>query len=335
MAKILIVSDAWYPQVNGVVRTVDMTIQHLQQRGHTVELIEPNGLFAVSVPFYPEVRLCLPDTGRLSRQILRFMPDHVHISTEGSLGIAVRQFCRNRHWRFSTSYHTKFPEYLKRLAFVPLGVTYKYLKWFHRSATPLMSATNSLDVMLKSRGFTAPIARWSRGVDSKMFRPRPKKASPWPGPVLLYVGRVSNEKNVEAFLKLKTAGCKVIVGDGPIKAKLQAQYTDAHFLGYLKGEALAEAYAMADLFVFPSLTDTFGLVVVEALASGVPVAAYPATGPVDIITHDKLGACDEDLGRAIERALATGDRDACIAEALKYSWENCTQQFIDNLLPVT
>jgi glycosyltransferase involved in cell wall biosynthesis len=247
----------------------------------------------------------------------------------------VRQFCRNRNWRFSTSYHTKFPEYLKKLAFVPLRWTYRYLRWFHRSATPLMSATPSLDAELKRRGFKAPIARWSRGVDGKLFRPRPKLESKWPKPMLLYVGRVSNEKNVEAFLKLKTPGSKVIVGDGPVRLKLQKNYPDAHFLGYKQGEELAEMYAMADLFVFPSLTDTFGLVVVEALASGVPVAAYPATGPVDIITHEKLGACDADLGKAVERALKTGDREACLAEAQKYTWANCTQQFINNLLPVT
>jgi glycosyltransferase involved in cell wall biosynthesis len=334
MARIILTTDAWYPQVNGVVRTIDMTARTLREMGHEIDVVEPTGLLAASVPFYPEIRICLPRTGPLAKRILKFNPDHVHVTTEGPLGLAVRAFCRNRGWKFSTSYHTKFPEYLKKLAFVPRRATFAFLRWFHDPATPLMTATPSLDAELKGRGFKAPIARWSRGVDLKLFRPQAKVDAPWPRPIQLYVGRVSAEKNVEAFLKLKTPGTKVVVGDGPIKAWLEKTYPDAKFLGYKKGEELAACYAMADLFVFPSLTDTFGLVVIEALACGVPVAAYPATGPVDIITHEKLGKCDDDLGKAVECALRTGDRDACIAEAKKYTWQNCTQQFVDNLVPV-
>jgi glycosyltransferase involved in cell wall biosynthesis len=334
MARIILTTDAWYPQVNGVVRTIDMTAQTLRQFGHEVDVVEPTGLPALSVPFYPEIRVCLPRSGRLAKRIKTFNPDHVHVTTEGPLGLAVRAFCRNRGWKFSTSYHTKFPEYLKKLAFIPEGFTYRFLRAFHNAATPLMTATPSLEAELKRRGFTAPIARWSRGVDLKVFRPRPKVDAPWPRPILLYVGRVSAEKNIEAFVKLKTPGTKVVVGDGPIKTWLEKTYPDVKFLGYQKGEDLAKCYAMADLFVFPSLTDTFGLVVIEALACGVPVAAYPATGPVDIITNDKLGKCDDDLGRAVECALKTGDREACIAEAKKYTWENCTRQFEANLVPV-
>ncbi len=335
MARIILATDAWYPLVNGVVRTIDMTAQTLRAMGHVVDVVEPSGLLSVGVPFYPEIRLCFPRTGPLSKRILKFQPDHVHITTEGPLGLAVRQFCRGRNWAFSTSYHTKFPEYLRRLAFIPESWTYPYLRWFHAAADPMMTATPSLEAELRRRGFNGLHGRWSRGVDAKLFRPRPKQAAPWPGPVLLYVGRVSNEKNIEAFLKLDTPGTKVVVGDGPAKLPLQKKYPAAKFLGYLSGETLAEQYAQADLFVFPSLTDTFGLVVIEALACGVPVAAFPATGPVDIITRPELGACDEDLGKAITTALATGKRDDCIEEAKKYSWENCTQQFIDNLVLVT
>ncbi len=334
MARIVLATDAWYPQVNGVVRTMDMTAQTLRAFGHEVDVVEPTGMLSVGVPFYPEIRVCFPRTGPLAKRILNFKPDHVHVTTEGPLGLAVRAFCRNRGWRFSTSYHTKFPEYLKRLAWVPETLTYRVLRWFHNAATPLMVATPSLEAELKRRGFTAPIARWSRGVDGKLFRPRPKADAPWPRPILLYVGRVSAEKNIEAFLKLKAAGTKVVVGDGPARAWLEKQYPDAKFLGYKTGEDLAACYAMADLFVFPSLTDTFGLVVIEALACGVPVAAFPATGPVDIITNDQLGKCDDDLEKAVESALRTGDREACIAEATKYTWENCTRQFEHNLVPV-
>jgi glycosyltransferase involved in cell wall biosynthesis len=334
MARIILATDAWYPQVNGVVRTIDMTSRTLRDFGHEVDIIEPTGLLSVSVPFYPEIRICFPRTGPLAKRILKFQPDHVHVTTEGPLGLAVRAFCRNRRWKFSTSYHTKFPEYLKKLAFVPMGVTYQYLRWFHNSASPLMVATPSLEAELKRQRFTTPIARWSRGVDLTQFRLRTKWDPPWPRPILLYVGRVSAEKNIEAFVSLKTQGTKVIVGDGPIRSRLEKAYPDVKFLGYKKGAELAECYSMADVFVFPSLTDTFGLVVIEALACGVPVAAYPATGPVDIITNEKLGKCDDDLGKAIECALKTGDRDACAAEAKKYSWENCTRQFEANLVPV-
>ena len=334
MARITMVTDAWYPQVNGVVRTTDMTAKTLRDFGHTVDIVEPTGLLALGVPFYPEVRLSFPYSAAISKRLKSFAPDHVHITTEGTLGLAVRAFCRSRGWVFSTSYHTKFPEYLKKLAYVPECITFAFLRWFHNPARPLMVATPSLEADLVKHGFKAPIKRWSRGVDSKLFRPRPKVESPYPGPTLLYVGRVSNEKNVEAFLKLKTPGTKVVVGDGPARAALEKQYPDAKFLGYRTGEDLADCYAMADLFVFPSLTDTFGLVVIEALASGVPVAACPATGPVDIITRPELGCCDNDLSVAITKALATGRRDECLKEAVRYSWVNCTREFVANLLPV-
>jgi glycosyltransferase involved in cell wall biosynthesis len=356
MARILIATDAWHPQVNGVVRTLDATARVLRALGHAVEVVEPSGSPAVGVPFYPEIRVGFPPPGRVPGRVRRFRPDHVHIATEGPVGLLVRRFCRLRGWRFSTSYHTRFPEYLRRLARVPERLTYRFLRWFHGRAAAMMVATPSLERELKGRGFAAPMRRWSRGVDLSVFHPRPKPevahvagtrrvplacgtqrvpaTFDYPRPVLLYVGRVSPEKNVEDFLRLKTAGTKLVVGDGPARAGLERAYPDAVFLGYRTGDALGAVYAAADLFVFPSRTDTFGLVVIEALASGLPVAAYPATGPVDTITDDTLGALDEDLGAAVQRALRTGDPAACAAEGRRYTWESCTRQFLANLVPV-
>ncbi len=334
MARILIATDAWHPQVNGVVRTLDATARTLREMGHAVEVIEPSAFGRVPVPFYPEIPVCFPPPGRVDGHIRRFRPDHVHVSTEGPIGLVVRRACRLRGWHFSTSYHTKFPEYLRELARVPEGVTYRFLRWFHDGSSALMAATPSLEAELKRRGFTAPIRRWSRGVDLALFRPRPRGESPYPRPVLLYVGRVSVEKGVEDFLRLEVKGTKLIVGDGPARADWERRYPDAVFLGYRKGEELAGCYAAADLFVFPSKTDTFGVVLIEALACGLPVAAYPATGPVDIVTRPELGALDADLGRAVEAALRTGVPAACAEEGRKYTWENCTRQFLANLVPL-
>ena len=332
MARILIVTDAWHPQVNGVVRTLDTTTRTLRAMGHTVEVLEPSAYKQVAAPFYPEIRFALAMPGRVAERMRKFAPDHIHISTEGPLGLLARHFCRKRNWRFSTSYHTKFPEYLRAMACVPESWTYRWLRWFHDGAAAMMVATPSLDAELKSRGFIAPIRRWSRGVDQSVFRPRPRIESPHSRPVLLYVGRVSVEKGIEEFLKLDTPGTKVVVGDGPARSDLEKRYPAAKFLGYLKGDALGECYAGADLFVFPSRTDTFGLVVIEALASGLPVAAFPATGPIDILTREELGTCDDDLKLAIEEALQFGDREACLREGASYTWERCTQQFLGNLV---
>ncbi len=334
MARILIATDAWHPQVSGVVRTLDTTARLLHQQGHAVEVIEPTGFPQFPVPFYPEIPLCVMRTGRVYERIGKFRPDHVHISTEGPLGFWVRRFCRRMGWRFSSSYHTRFPEYLKRLARVPEGITYQFLKWFHGGSSCMMVATPSLEKELGGRGFRAPIRRWSRGVDLGTFRPRPKVETSYPRPILLYVGRVSHEKGIDDFLRLKTTGTKLVVGDGPARAELERQHPEAVFLGYRKGEALGEVYAAADVFVFPSRTDTFGIVLIEALASGLPVAAYPVTGPVDIVTRDELGALDEDLGCAVSRALVSGNPAACAEEGARYTWENCTSQFVNNLVPI-
>ena len=332
--RILIATDAWHPQVNGVVRTLDVTARLLRERGDTVEVVSPDGYAQLPVPFYPEIRVALARPGELDHRITAFQPDAIHIATEGPIGQSVRRFCRLRGWHFTTSYHTRFPEYLKTLARVPEAWSYWALRRFHNAAAKIMVATPSLERELLARGFRAPMCRWSRGVDLAQFRPRPKAACPWPRPVLLCVGRVSAEKGLDDFLKLKTAGTKVIVGDGPARLSLQATYPDAVFLGFREGDALAEVYAAADLFVFPSKTDTFGIVLIEALASGLPVAAYPVTGPVDIITNPACGALHADLGEAIRLALERGSPAACVAEAAHYSWENATAQFRANTVPL-
>jgi len=331
--RIAIVTDAWHPLINGVVRTLDTTTKLLRSRGHEVYILEPSSAWQVRVPFYPEIALALPRPGVVRDWLRRVAPDHLHISTEGPLGQWARHYARQQGDQFTTSYHTKFPEYLATLAGVPSGWSYRCLRWFHESATAMMVAVPSLEQELKSRGFRVPMRRWSRGVDRSIFRPRPRVATTDARPVLLYVGRVSAEKGLEDFLRLDIGGTKIIVGDGPQRAELQARYPQAKFLGYLKGDALGEVYAQADCFVFPSRTDTFGLVVIEAFAAGLPVAAYPVVGPGDLITRPELGAVHADLGQAIQQALAHGRREACLAEAEFYTWDRCTDQFLENLVP--
>ena len=330
--RVLIVTDSWHPLVNGVVRTLDTTARTLREWGHDVRVLEPSAFAQAGVPFYPEIRVAVPPPHAVWDVVRRFVPECIHISTEGPLGLLVRRLCRSRGWRFSTSYHTKFPEYLRTLTGLPEPATYRFLRWFHDGGSSLMVATPSLEADLLARGFRGPVRRWSRGVDLSLFRPRPKVDPPYPRPVLLYAGRVSAEKNLDAFLTLDAPGRKVVVGDGPARADLQKRFPAARFLGYRTGEALAACYAAADLFVFPSKTDTFGLVVIEALASGLPVAAFPVTGPLDTVTRPELGALDADLGAAVRRALQSGDPAACAAEGARYTWDACTRQFLGNLV---
>ncbi len=332
--NILIATDAWHPQINGVVRTLDTTARTLRAFGHAVRVVSPDDFDQLPNPLYPEIPLALPWPHRVDTLARQFRPDCVHIATEGPIGHMVRRHCRMRGWSFSTSYHTKFPEYLNALAGVPEPWSYRVLRWFHNGASSVMVSTPSLEADLKARGFTAPIRRWSRGVDLKLFQPIPKGPSHFPRPILLYVGRVSAEKGLEDFLKLNVPGTKVVVGDGPAKDELARRYPDAKFLGYRKGAALAAEYAAADLFVFPSRTDTFGIVMIEAMACGLPVAAYPVTGPIDIVTRPELGALDDDLARAVERALESGVPSACTEAAGRYTWERCSEQFLSNLVPV-
>src|SRR5262245_52678892 len=329
--RILLATDAWRPQVNGVVRTWETSIDHLRGRGHEVEVVQP-GLFArFPVPFYREIRLGIPGRRRVTEFIRSFGPDVVHVATEGPIGLAVRAFCRRNRWRFTTSYHSKFPEYLQELARVPAGWTYWFLRWFHCPSSAVMVSTPSLEAELTARGFRN-IRRWSRGVDLTLFYPRPKTWTEHRRPILLYAGRVSKEKNLEAFLTLKHDGTRVVVGDGPIREKLERDYPEVVFLGYRSGTALADAYANANVFVFPSKTDTFGLVMIEAMACGVPVAAYPVVGPIDIVTTAKVGSLEENLGRAVDIALRDGDATACVAHARQFTWERCTDQLLANFV---
>lgn len=330
--RILLATDAWRPQVNGVVRTWETSLDRLRNRGHQTAVIHPELFRSFAVPFYPEIRLGVPGRRRVTQFVRSFIPDVVHIATEGPIGLAVRAFCVRHRWNFTTSYHSKFPEYLAEHAHVPAAWTYRYLGWFHGGATRTLVATPSLEHELRERGFDR-IHRWSRGVDLNLFSPRPKTWD-YPRPIQLYAGRVSKEKNLEAFLSIDRPGTKVIVGDGPAREKLQREYPQARFLGYRKGEALAEAYANADVFVFPSKTDTFGLVLIEAMACGTPVAAFPVVGPIDIATEPGTGSLHEDLGTAIDRALATGKSESCVRHASTFTWDRCTDQLLAGLQPI-
>lgn len=331
--RILIVSDAWHPQVNGVVRTLTKTREVLERRGHVVEVIGPEHFRRIPCPSYPEIELAILPYRRLARLIEAFAPDAIHIATEGPLGMAARRYCRRNDLIFTTAYHTKFPEYIHERSGLPLSWSYAFMRWFHNSGAGVMVATDSLAKSLAGHGFRN-LRTWSRGVDIERFRPRPKDILDLPRPIYLYAGRVVVDKNIGAFLGLKLDGTKLVVGIGPDLEDYRTRYPEAVFAGYLENGHLASYFSAADVFVFPSLTDTFGLVVLEALASGVPVAAYPVTGPIDIIgPHPEVGALDNDLGVAIGAALGKSP-EACRALALQYSWEACTDQFLRNLVPL-
>jgi glycosyltransferase involved in cell wall biosynthesis len=328
--KVLIVTDAWAPQVNGVVRTLEILGHDLRALGHEVRYATPQGRFTLPLPTYSEIRLAVLPRAALESEIRAYAPDAIHVATEGTLGMSARALCLKYHIPFTTSFHTRFPEYVRaRFPFIGEETVYRFLRWFHQPATAMMVATPSLKRELESRGFRN-VRIWSRGVDTDQFRPIPGAALPYPKPIWLYVGRLAVEKNVEAFLKLDLPGTKVLVGDGPIRGSLERAYPEAKFLGPRTGEPLVEAYAASDVFVFPSRTDTFGLVILEALASGTPVAAYPVQGPRDVVGDAPVAALDEDLAIACRRALEI-PREAARAFALTRSWRACTQQFISNL----
>ncbi len=337
--KILIVTDAWTPQVNGVVRTVQITAADLKALGHDVRMITPEGRLTFPMPTYPEIRLAVLPGRALTREIKAFAPDAVHIATEGSLGLAARSICIKHGIPFTTAFHTRFAEYVHaRFAFVPESLMWRWLAWFHAPATAVMVATQSLKRELEGHGFRH-LRLWSRGVDVERFRPMEDAHHAWPAPVWLYVGRVAVEKNIEAFLALDLPGTKVIVGDGPAKAALEKKYPHAKLLGALTGDALVRAYAGSDVFVFPSRTDTFGLVLLEALACGLTVAAYPVEGPRDVVGPDSLGgdqvaALDTDLKAACLKARDIKRNPRGLiprAFAEQHSWRACTLQFLRNL----
>ncbi len=327
--KVLVATDAWHPQVNGVVRTYERLAQEAGPLGFEVSFIAPSQFRTVPLPTYPEIRLALATPGAIARVVERERPDFFHIATEGPLGFLMRSYCRNHGLPFTTSYHTRFPDYVRARLPVPESWCYALQRRFHNSAAGTFVATHSLEKELSARGFNR-LMLWSRGVDTELFRPRRTREF-GDDPVFLYVGRIAVEKNIEAFLQLDLPGKKVLVGSGPQSAELARKYPDALFTGAKQGEELARAYASADVFVFPSLTDTFGLVLLEALASGVPVAAFPVSGPLDVITDPSAGALSHDLKAAALAALEL-DREAARNFALEFSWENSARQFLENML---
>ncbi|MDR6771422.1 glycosyltransferase family 1 protein [Azospirillum sp. BE72] len=331
--NILIVSDAWHPQVNGVVRTIGTVRDELEAMGHSVEVIGPDRFRTLPMPTYPEIRLALGAKRRLWAMIDGMRPDCIHIATEGPLGFAARSYCLKHGKPFTTAYHTRFPEYVRDRAPIPLALSYAVVRRFHKPSSAVMVATQTIEDALKGRGFTN-IRRWTRGVDTELFHPRDKGFLDLPRPVSMYVGRVAVEKNLEDFLRLDLPGTKVVVGDGPAREELQRKYPGVHWVGAKHGEELAKHYAAADVFVFPSRTDTFGLVLLEALASGVPVAAYPVPGPLDVVDGSGAGCLDVDLKRAVEGAL-TIPAQTCRDYALGYSWRRSAEQFLSNLRPFT
>jgi glycosyltransferase involved in cell wall biosynthesis len=330
--KIAIVTDAWSPQINGVVSTLMKTVSMLTASGHNVAVFNPADYRTLPMPGYREIRLAWMPARKLHRMLDEFEPDAIHISTEGPLGMAARKYCQQRGLHFTTAYHTRFPEYMRLRLPVPLSVSYAMMKRFHNSASATMVATSSLENELRERGFKN-LKRWSRGVDLELFRPHAERVLQSSRPIAAYLGRVAIEKNIKAFLDLERDVDKVVIGDGPEMRELKEQYPDAQFIGYKTGEELSACLASADVMVFPSLTDTFGLVLLEAMACGVPVAAYPVTGPEDIIENGVNGWVDADLAHAVDKALTVSPQ-SCRAFAEKYSWENATQQFYSNLVRV-
>ncbi|TXL72833.1 glycosyltransferase family 1 protein [Vineibacter terrae] len=332
--RIAIVTDAWLPQVNGVVRTLDTVRGELVAMGHEVEMFGPDRFRTWPCPTYPEIRLALLPARRLASLLAAFAPEAIHIATEGPLGIAARRLCVRRKLPFTTAYHTRFPEYVRARFLFPTAWTYAIMRRFHGPSSGIMVSTDSIRSDLAARGFRN-IRPWTRGVDLELFHPRPPGATLQDGdrPIWLYVGRVAVEKNIEAFLALDLPGRKWVVGGGPLLPKYVARYPNIRFTGQQQGEQLAALYRAADVFVFPSRTDTFGLVLLEALASGLPVAAYPVPGPRDVIGNAPVGALNDDLRAAALMAL-DADRAACRAHAARYSWRHTAEVFFANLVPL-
>ncbi|HTR57977.1 MAG TPA: glycosyltransferase family 1 protein [Casimicrobiaceae bacterium] len=329
--RILLATDAWDPQVNGVVMTLRNTIRGAEAAGHVVEVIGPDRFRNIPCPTYPEIRLALRPFPLFSRLVGEFAPDAVHIATEGPVGMAARKFCLREKLAFTTAYHTRFPEYVHARIRLPLWLTYDWLRRFHAPAEAVMVATPAVHADLERWGFDN-LVTWTRGVDTELFRPGAPLANGWPRPVFMYVGRVAVEKNIEAFLALDLPGTKVVVGDGPQRAALQRRFPQAVFTGAKLGEELAAHFRSADVFVFPSRTDTFGLVLLEAMASGTPAAAYPVAGPIDVVAPGSSGILDDDLRAAALAALEL-NRDTVRRHALDFSWERATAQFLGNLHP--
>jgi glycosyltransferase involved in cell wall biosynthesis len=327
--RILIATDAWRPQINGVVHSLEQMSAAARQQGVEIDFLTPQGFRTIPMPTYPDIKLALAWWGVVAKRIEAAGADHIHIATEGPLGFAARHYCQVQRRVFTTSYHTRFPEYIAARSPIPESWTYAVLRRFHAPAAVVMVPTPSIRDELTRRGFSR-VKVWSRGVDHEAFRPRATSVLDLPRPIFLYVGRVAVEKNLGALLSLDLPGSTVVVGDGPARASLQRKYPRAHFLGSRSGEALAKLYASGDVFVFPSRTDTFGIVLIEALASGLPVAAYPVAGPLDVIGQSGAGVLSEDLGAACLAALKI-PRAAAREHSLQFTWSESARQFLDNI----
>ncbi|MCQ0988555.1 glycosyltransferase family 4 protein [Jiella marina] len=328
MRRVLIISDAWHPQINGVVRTLECLVSELADRGVVTKVVGPQDFRSLPCPTYPEIRLALASADAMARIFAEFRPDAIHIATEGPLGFAARRACLREGRSFTTSLHTRFPEYLRKRAPIPERLTYNVLRWFHEPATACLVPTESMRRQLEPLGFGGLVS-WTRGIDRKVFRPLEPIVLDLPRPIFLTVSRLAPEKNLEAFLDLDLPGSKLVVGDGPSMPELLRRYPQAHFAGLQTGEALARYYSSADVFVFPSKTDTFGNVLIEALACGVPLAAYPEPGPIDVIADSRSGVISEDLREACLAALSL-DRQDAYRRSLDFNWEACADIFLEH-----
>lgn len=328
--RVLVATDAWHPQINGVVRTLTSVAENARKLGGEIVFVSPDDFRNIPLPNYPEIRLALPLPGVIENIIKTLQPDAIHIATEGPVGLAFRHYCRSRKLRFTTSFHTRFPEYVSARAPVPESWVWAYLRWFHGASENVMAPTAAITQELTARGFNHMV-HWSRGVDTNLFHPRAGADLGLPRPVFLSVGRVAVEKNLEAFLSLDLPGSKVVVGEGPALVNLSHKYRDAVFLGLKEGPALASVYAAADAFVFPSRTDTFGLVLLEALASGLPVAAFPVEGVRDVIGSASVAVLSENLRAACLGALKLASED-CRKFAQGWSWEASARRFLANMV---
>ncbi len=335
--RVMIASDAWHPQINGVVRVFDTTKSHLEADGHEVLLAGPDRFRTIAMPGYDEIRLALFPGSKLADMTEDFRPDAIHIPVEGPIGLSMRHLCLKRGWDFTTSYHTRYGDYLKHRFGMNPDRAHVFQRWFHNAGKRLMVQTESLKTELSGRGYRN-IVEWGRGVDTRLFRPwRGQEGFDpdflgLPRPIFMYLGRVSKEKSLEDFFRLDLPGSKVVVGDGPILPRYRKDWPDVHFLGFRTGEDIARHLSAADVFVMPSRFETFGMVVLEALACGTPVAAYPVHGPMDILGTATCGVLSEDL-RAASLAALDIDRAECRAFAEQQSWNRCTSQFIANLVP--
>jgi glycosyltransferase involved in cell wall biosynthesis len=327
--RIAMVTDAWTPQRNGVVRVLSTLTAGLEAMGHTVGVMEPSAFPTIPCPSYPEIPLAMFPKSKLAGMLEDIRPDVVHLATEGPLGWAGRAWCLRRNLPFTTAYHTKFPEYVQARTGVPLSWPYALMRRFHGKAAATLCPSPSVYRELQERDFPGAV-EWSHGVDTATFRPRGKEFFDLPRPIFMYVGRVAVEKNLPAFLSLDLPGSKVVVGDGPARADLMKRFPDCHFQIVNGDDELSRAFSGGDVFVFPSLTDTFGLVMLEALASGVPVAAFPVTGPLDVIGDAPVGVLSHDLREAALKALHLSPED-CRAHASRFSWQAVAEEFLGHV----